>query len=63
MNIADKRTPGRAAACAGLILGRFRPRALPLLSGTVAVAAAFAAAGCSALGGSSPRTWRWPGKP
>ncbi len=51
MNIADKRTPGRAAACAGLILGKFRPRALPLLSGTVAVAAAFAAAGCSALGG------------
>ncbi len=51
MNIADKRTPGRAAACAGLILGKFRPRALPLLSGTLAVAAAFAAAGCSALGG------------
>jgi hypothetical protein len=50
MNIADKRTPGRAA---GLILGRFRPRALPLLSGTLAVAATFAAAGCSALGGSS----------
>ncbi len=50
MNIADKRTPGRAA---GLILGRFRPRALPLLSGALAVAAAFAAAGCSALGGSS----------
>ena len=53
MNIADKRTPGRAAACAGLILGKFRPRALPLLSGTLAVAAAFAAAGCSALGGGS----------
>jgi len=51
MNIADKRTPRRAAACAGLILGKFRPRALPLLSGTLAVAAAFAAAGCSALGG------------
>jgi probable HAF family extracellular repeat protein len=51
MNIADKRTPGRAAACAGLILGKFRPRALPLLSGTLAVAAAFAAAGCSAFGG------------
>jgi hypothetical protein len=51
MNIADKRTPGRAAACAGLILGKFRPRALPVLSGTLAVAAAFAAAGCSALGG------------
>jgi hypothetical protein len=51
MNIADKRTPGRAAACAGLILGKFRPRALPILSGTLAVAAAFAAAGCSALGG------------
>jgi probable HAF family extracellular repeat protein len=51
MNIADKRTPGRAAACAGLILGKFRPRALPLLSGTLAVAAALAAAGCSALGG------------
>jgi probable HAF family extracellular repeat protein len=50
MNIADKRTPGRAA---GLILGRFRPRALPLLSGTLAAAAAFAAVGCSALGGSS----------
>jgi hypothetical protein len=53
MNIADKRAPGRAAACAGLILGKFRPRALPLLSGTLAVAAAFAAAGCSALGGNS----------
>ena len=53
MNIADKRTPGRAAACAGLILGKFRPRALPVLSGTLAVAAAFAAAGCSALGGGS----------
>jgi probable HAF family extracellular repeat protein len=53
MNIADKRTPGRAAACAGLIPGKFRRRALPLLSGTLAVAAAFAAAGCSALGGSS----------
>jgi len=53
MNIADKRTSGRAAACAGLILGKFRPRALPLLSGTLAVAAAFAAAGCSALGGGS----------
>jgi probable HAF family extracellular repeat protein len=53
MNIADKRTPGRAAACAGLILGKFRPRALPILSGTLAVAAAFAAAGCSALGGNS----------
>jgi hypothetical protein len=51
MNIADNRTPGRAAACAGLILGKFRPRALPLLSGTLAVAAALAAAGCSALGG------------
>jgi probable HAF family extracellular repeat protein len=51
MNIADKRTPGRAAACAGIILGKFRPRALPVLSGTLAVAAAFAAAGCSALGG------------
>jgi hypothetical protein len=53
MNIADKRTPGRAAACAGLILGKFRPRALPILSGTLAVAAAFAAAGCSAFGGSA----------
>jgi probable HAF family extracellular repeat protein len=53
MNIADKRTPGRAAARAGLILGKFRPRALPFLSGTLAVAAAFAAAGCSALGGSN----------
>jgi len=53
MNIADKRTPGRAAAGAGHILGKFRPRALPLLSGTLAVAAAFAAAGCSALGGGS----------
>ena len=51
MNIADKRTPGRAAACAGLIIGKIRPRALPILSGTLAVAAAFAAAGCSALGG------------
>ena len=50
MNIADKRTPGRAA---GLILGRFRPRALPILSGTLAVAAAFAAAGCSAFSGNS----------
>src|SRR5215472_3010946 len=48
MNIADKRTPGRPA---GRILGRFRPRALPLLSGALAVAAAFAAAGCSAFGG------------
>jgi hypothetical protein len=53
MNIAGKRTPGRGAACAGLIFGRFRPRALPLLSGTLAVAAALAAAGCSALGGGS----------
>jgi probable HAF family extracellular repeat protein len=53
MNIADKRTPGRAAARAGLILDKFRPRALPILSGTLAVAAAFAAAGCSALGGSN----------
>jgi probable HAF family extracellular repeat protein len=53
MNIADKRTPGRTAARTGLILGKFRHRALPLLSGTVAVAAAVAAAGCSALGGGS----------
>ena len=53
MNIAGKRTPGRGAACAGLIFGKFRPRALPLLSGTLAVAAALAAAGCSALGGGS----------
>ncbi len=53
MNIADKRTPGRAAACAGLILGKFRPRALPILSGSLAAAAAFAAVGCSALGGGS----------
>lgn len=53
MNIAGKRTPARAAACAGLIFGKFRPRALPLLSGTLAVAAALAAAGCSALGGGS----------
>jgi probable HAF family extracellular repeat protein len=51
MNIADKRTPGRAAAGAGLIIGKFRPRTLPLLTGTLAVAAAFAAAGCSAVGG------------
>ena len=51
MNIADKRTPGRGAVCAERILGKFRPRALPILSGTLAVAAAFAAAGCSALGG------------
>jgi probable HAF family extracellular repeat protein len=36
-----------------LILDRFRPHALPFLSGTLAVAAAFAAAGCSALGGTS----------
>ena len=36
-----------------LILGRFRPRVLPFLSGTVAVAAVLAAAGCSALGGTS----------
>ena len=53
MNIADKRTPGRTAARTGLILGKFRHRALPILSGTVAIAAAFAAAGCSALGGGS----------
>jgi probable HAF family extracellular repeat protein len=53
MNNADKRMPGRTAASAGLILGRFRPRALPLLSGTLAAAAAFAAAGCSAFGGTS----------
>src|SRR5215470_4044379 len=33
-----------------LILNRFRPHALPFLTGTLAVAAALAAAGCSASG-------------
>jgi hypothetical protein len=37
----------------GLTLDRFRPRVLPFLTGTLAVAAAFAATGCSALGGTS----------
>jgi probable HAF family extracellular repeat protein len=42
------RTPGRAA---GLIPGKFRPRTL--LSGAAVLTAALAAAGCSALGGTS----------
>ena len=37
----------------GLIIGKFRPRATSLLAGAVATTAVFAAAGCSALGGSS----------
>jgi len=53
MKIADQRTSGGAAAGAGLILGRFRPRAVALLSGAVAAAAALAVAGCSAGGGSA----------
>jgi hypothetical protein len=48
MKIAVRRTPG-----IGLTIGRFRPRAVPLLAGTLAATAAFAAAGCSALGGNS----------
>jgi probable HAF family extracellular repeat protein len=42
------RTPGKAA---GFVPGRLRPRAL--LSGAVVITAALAAAGCSALGGTS----------
>jgi probable HAF family extracellular repeat protein len=44
------RTPDRAA---GFILGKFRPRAVSLLSGAAVVTAAIATAGCSALGGTS----------
>jgi hypothetical protein len=51
MKIADQRTPGRAAAAAGLVIGsRFCPRQAPLLSGVLIAAAALALAGCSAGG-------------
>jgi hypothetical protein len=51
MKIVDQRTSGRAAACAGLILGKLRPRAVALMSGAVAATAALAVAGCSAGAG------------
>ena len=49
MKIASK-APARVA---GFSLGRFRPRAVSLLSGAVVATAAIATAGCSALGGTS----------
>ena len=42
--------PGRAV---GLILGRFRPRAVPVVAGALAATAALAVAGCSAFGATS----------
>ena len=47
MKIAE---PGRAV---GLIFGRFRPRAVPLVAGALAATAALAVAGCSAFGGAN----------
>ena len=42
-----------ADRAAGFIIGRFRPRAVSLVSGAAVLTAVFAAAGCSALGGTS----------
>jgi hypothetical protein len=50
MKIAEQQAPGRAV---GNILGRIHPNRVSLLVGTLAATAAFAAAGCSALGGQS----------
>ena len=47
-----------ADRAAGFTIGRFRPRAVSLLSGAAVMTAVFAAAGCSALGGTSASAGR-----